>query len=140
MTIDERGLLAELAALAATGKNGLLAFDGDGTLWSGDVGEDVFHEAVTRGLLRDEARAALIEEARANGVETHGSSSELAARQGKSVTETVRAALIEAKEKLEQGRAQRDAQARAVLKKLRAMRGRPVREDVLYDEQGQPRL
>jgi hypothetical protein len=66
--------------------------------------------------------------------------SELAARQGKSVTETVRTALLEAKEKLEQGRAQRDAQARAVLKKLRAMRGGPVREDVLYDEQGQPRL
>ena len=66
--------------------------------------------------------------------------SELAARQGRTVTETVRTALREAKEKLEQRRAQRDAQARVVLKELRAMRRGPVREDVLYDEQGQPRL
>jgi hypothetical protein len=66
--------------------------------------------------------------------------SELAARQGRTVTETVRTALLEAKEKLEQRRAQRDAQARVVLKELRAMRRGPVREDVLYDEQGQPRL
>jgi hypothetical protein len=66
--------------------------------------------------------------------------SELAARQGRTVTETVRMALLEAKEKLEQRRAQRDAQARVVLKELRAMRRGPVREDVLYDEQGQPRL
>jgi hypothetical protein len=66
--------------------------------------------------------------------------SELAALQGRTVTETVRTALLEAKEKLEQRRAQRDAQARVVLKELRAMRRGPVREDVLYDEQGQPRL
>ena len=66
--------------------------------------------------------------------------SELAARQGRTVTETVRTALLEAKEKLEQRRAQRDAQARVVLNELRAMRRGPVREDVLYDEQGQPRL
>jgi hypothetical protein len=66
--------------------------------------------------------------------------SELAERQGKSVTETVRAALLEAKQRLEQDRAQRDARARAVIEELRAMRRGPVREDVLYDEQGQPRL
>jgi hypothetical protein len=66
--------------------------------------------------------------------------SELAERQGKSVTETVRAALLDAKQRLERDRAQRDANARAVIEELRAMRRRPVREDVLYDEQGQPRL
>jgi hypothetical protein len=66
--------------------------------------------------------------------------SELAKRQGQSVTETVRAALLQAKKKLEQDRAARDAKARAVIEELRAMRRGPVREDVLYDEQGQPRL
>jgi hypothetical protein len=66
--------------------------------------------------------------------------SELAARQGKSVTETVRAALLEVKQKLERDRAQRDREARALIEELQAMRRRPVREDVLYDEQGQPRL
>jgi hypothetical protein len=66
--------------------------------------------------------------------------SELAARQGKSVTETVRGALLEAKERLERDRAQREGEARGVIAELRAMRRGPVREDVLYDEQGQPRL
>jgi hypothetical protein len=66
--------------------------------------------------------------------------SELAKRQGQSVTETVRAALLQAKAKLEQDRAARDAKARAVVAELRAMRRGPVREDAIYDEQGQPRL
>jgi hypothetical protein len=66
--------------------------------------------------------------------------SELAERQGQSVTETVRSALLEAKQRLEQERVQRDAKARAVIEELRAMRRGPLREDVLYDEQGQPRL
>ena len=66
--------------------------------------------------------------------------SELAKRQGQSVTEAVRSALLQAKEKLEHDPAARDAKARAVIEELRAMRRGPVREDVLYDEQGQPRL
>jgi hypothetical protein len=66
--------------------------------------------------------------------------SELAKRQGQSVTETVRAALLQAKAKLEADRAARDAEARAVIEELRAMRRGPVREDAIYDEQGQPRL
>jgi hypothetical protein len=60
--------------------------------------------------------------------------------QGQSVTETARAALLQAKERLELDRTARDARARAVIEELRAMRRGPVREDVLYDEQGQPRL
>jgi len=66
--------------------------------------------------------------------------SELAKRQGQSVTETVRAALLQAKAKLEQDEAARDEKARAVIEELRAMRRGPVREDAIYDEQGQPRL
>jgi hypothetical protein len=66
--------------------------------------------------------------------------SELPKRQGQSVTETVRAALLQAKEKLEDDRTARDAQARAVIEELGAMRRNPVREEALYDEQGQPRL
>lgn len=80
VTIDERRLLTRLGALAENHENGLLAFDGDGTLWSGDVGEDVFNEAVTAGLLRKEAREALQREAAAYAIETDGDSSELAAR------------------------------------------------------------
>lgn len=65
---------------------------------------------------------------------------ELARRQGQSVTEAVRTALLQAQERLEADRTRRDARARAVIEELRAMRRKPVREDVLYDEQGQPRL
>jgi hypothetical protein len=66
--------------------------------------------------------------------------SELAKRQGQSVTEAVRAALLQATARLEDDRARRDALARAVIEELRAMRRSPVREDALYDDQGQPRL
>jgi phosphoserine phosphatase len=41
-----------------------MAFDADGTLWTGDVGEDVFEYAYERGLLREEAHAALSRVAR----------------------------------------------------------------------------
>jgi hypothetical protein len=66
--------------------------------------------------------------------------SELAKRQGQSVTEAVRGALLQATARLEDDRARRDARARAVIEELRAMRRSPVGEDALYDDQGQPRL
>jgi phosphatidylglycerophosphatase C len=47
-----------------------IAFDADGTLWSGDVGDDVFRFAVARGRLREPARGALEHEARQRGFET----------------------------------------------------------------------
>lgn len=80
LTIDERSLLLRLAELVPSAERGLFAFDGDGTLWSGDVGEDVFHHAVTRGLLREAAAEALAREAAAYQIESGGSASELAAR------------------------------------------------------------
>lgn len=69
-----------LAALRASVGDGVVAFDGDGTLWSGDVGEDVFHYVVSRGLLRAPAREALAREAEAFGVDPSGSASSVAAR------------------------------------------------------------
>ena len=73
-------LVAELDALAAESGLGALAFDGDGTLWSGDVAEDVFHFAVERNLIRREAAEALAETAREHGLPSDGSPSEVAAR------------------------------------------------------------
>ena len=55
-----------------------LAFDADGTLWSGDVGEDVFEWACERELLRADPREALDRAAVAHGVPTAGSTSRLA--------------------------------------------------------------
>lgn len=65
---------------------------------------------------------------------------ELARRQGLTVTETVRAALLEAERRLGEERARRDAEAREVIHRLRTMRQKPVREEALYDDVGQPTL
>jgi phosphoserine phosphatase len=46
-------------ALGATATSGALAFDADGTLWSGDVGEDVFLAAIAEEALRPAALSAL---------------------------------------------------------------------------------
>jgi phosphoserine phosphatase len=62
-TLEQR-----LEALIVPGRDQLLAFDGDGTLWAGDVGEDVFELAIAEDLLREPAREALEELARHNGV------------------------------------------------------------------------
>ena len=65
---------------------------------------------------------------------------ELAKRRGSNVTEAVRAALLEAKARLEREHGERDAEARAIIAELRRLRREPVREDILYDEHGQPLL
>jgi phosphatidylglycerophosphatase C len=75
-----RELTRQLEALREPGKPAALAFDGDGTLWSGDVSEDVFAKAVRAGLLREDARAALADVANRHGVSEDGTASEIAAR------------------------------------------------------------
>ncbi|HEY6555787.1 MAG TPA: haloacid dehalogenase-like hydrolase [Polyangiaceae bacterium] len=72
-------LIRELERRRAPGANAL-AFDGDGTLWSGDVSEDVFSRAVVAGLLRDDARPALAFAAAEFSIATNGSASDIAAR------------------------------------------------------------
>lgn len=72
-------LIQELERRRQPGTNAL-AFDGDGTLWSGDVSEDVFSRAVTSELLRDSARPALAEAAERFSIASTGSASDIAAR------------------------------------------------------------
>lgn len=55
-----------------------LAFDGDGTLWQGDVAEDVFHWAIQRELLGKVPEKDLERVARAHGLEASGDSNEIA--------------------------------------------------------------
>jgi phosphoserine phosphatase len=80
LSVTPEELVERLRAAANGSTEMLLAFDGDGTLWSGDVGEDVFHEAVHGGLLREAAREALAQEAASHAVDASGSPSEIAAR------------------------------------------------------------
>jgi phosphatidylglycerophosphatase C len=57
-----------------------LAFDGDGTLWSGDVGEDVFEYAIKHHLFRAEGAEALCELATRIGIEPLATASATAVR------------------------------------------------------------
>ncbi len=66
-TLDALGVIRRLEALARdTSGAGALVFDADGTLWTCDVGVDVFVDALSRNLLRDEARTALLREVQAH--------------------------------------------------------------------------
>jgi phosphatidylglycerophosphatase C len=67
--VDARTLLRELESLRESDQDGL-AFDADGTLWAGDVGEDVFLAAVERELLREDAWPALAKIAARHGIRT----------------------------------------------------------------------
>ncbi|HEY5145331.1 MAG TPA: haloacid dehalogenase-like hydrolase, partial [Polyangiaceae bacterium] len=50
---------ARIEALARKAPGGLVATDGDGTLWSGDVGEDLFHAFLDHGRVEPAAMQAL---------------------------------------------------------------------------------
>ncbi len=77
-SVDSRTIVARLERLLADGAPHLLAFDGDGTLWTGDVGFDLFEALLARGDVREAAREGLAEEARAVGIPVHGSPTDLA--------------------------------------------------------------
>jgi phosphoserine phosphatase len=65
LTLSPEKLVSELTAMLGDGdpSRAVLAFDGDGTLWSGDIGEDLFHAALRESFLLEAARPALIAEA-----------------------------------------------------------------------------
>ncbi len=65
LTLAPEKLVQELSALLGDSDPSrvVLAFDGDGTLWSGDVGEDLFHAATKESFLLEPALPALLAEA-----------------------------------------------------------------------------
>lgn len=73
-------VIARIEAHVARDPDGALAFDGDGTLWSGDVGDDFFDAFVESDLLCAVPHASLVREAEAEGVPSHGTTRELARR------------------------------------------------------------
>lgn len=64
-TVSTSQLISELENLLNASPDGVLAFDGDGTLWSGDVGEDFFFAFSGHGDYRPLAASKLEEELRA---------------------------------------------------------------------------
>ncbi|MCK6533930.1 MAG: haloacid dehalogenase-like hydrolase [Polyangiaceae bacterium] len=77
--VSAEALVLRLDRLRRGRTPAVLAFDGDGTLWSGDVAEDVFHWAIERELLTGVPAAPLVAIARAHGLTLSGSSNEVAA-------------------------------------------------------------
>lgn len=70
----------DLARELGGGPRGALAFDGDGTLWSGDVGEDFFFGVLDSGRLSDVAAEAITAVAKDAGVTEGGVPAETARR------------------------------------------------------------
>ena len=69
--------------------NGLdtIAFDGDGTLWTGDVAETVWNALIERRLVRAEAHAALVRECDQSGLDPSGEAHVLCTRIGRAYAE-----------------------------------------------------
>jgi len=69
VSVSPEELVRELESRLRADRPSALAFDADGTLWSGDVGDDVFRFAVEHGRLREAARAEIEHQARSRGFE-----------------------------------------------------------------------
>lgn len=73
-------LLTLLEEEIAREPGGAIAFDGDGTLWSGDIGEDFFEALLEDGAVSAQAHEALVVEAEAEKIETSGGGVAIARR------------------------------------------------------------
>src|SRR5690349_6659922 len=73
-------VIARIDDAAATEPGGVLAFDGDGTLWSGDVGEDLFAALLATGKIEPLAHEALVREAASERIDTTGDGVDVARR------------------------------------------------------------
>jgi phosphatidylglycerophosphatase C len=78
-TIRVHELLLAIDEAARREPGGAIAFDGDGTLWAGDIGEDFFAALLEAGM-HDVTRDALVREAAAENVDTSGTPPEIARR------------------------------------------------------------
>lgn len=80
VTVDEVRTRIDAEAAAAPPGRGVVATDGDGTLWSGDIGEDYFGALLASGRIRGGVRDALAREAAEFGIDAGGTAEELARR------------------------------------------------------------
>jgi phosphatidylglycerophosphatase C len=71
---------ARIEAVARQQPGGVIATDGDGTLWSGDVGDDLFHAFVDSGRVEPPALEAFRRIARDHDLSDAGSGSDIARR------------------------------------------------------------
>lgn len=76
-TVQE--VIAAIDLAAAKEPGGAIAFDGDGTLWAGDIGEDFFDAIVHHGP-NESTKDALAREATEHGLDASGDARALAQR------------------------------------------------------------
>jgi phosphoserine phosphatase len=77
---DEVWARIEAATREGGASAGVVASDGDGTLWSGDVGEDLFHAFIEHGEVAEPALEAMRREARRHGLSDAGGGPDVARR------------------------------------------------------------
>ena len=70
-------LITELEKLANEHPDGILAFDGDGTLWSGDVGEDTFFYLMKNHNFSEATTNALRHECKKRNLDDSGEAAQL---------------------------------------------------------------
>lgn len=78
--VSSAEVLSRIDVAARASGKGALAFDGDGTLWDGDVGDDFFFALVAHGDVRPPAVLRMREEARAHELDDGGDGVALARR------------------------------------------------------------
>lgn len=78
-TVGVNDVIAAIDEAKEREPGGVLAFDGDGTLWTGDVGEDYFAALLDHGLHRA-AHEELAREAAAANIDASGTASDIARR------------------------------------------------------------
>lgn len=77
-TVEE--VIARIDDAARAEPGGAVAFDGDGTLWSGDIGEEFFSALLAGGGLTTQAHDAFVREATEGGVDATGDAAEIVRR------------------------------------------------------------
>jgi phosphatidylglycerophosphatase C len=73
-------VLERILSVARAHPGGVVATDADGTLWDGDVGEDLFHAFIEHGRVEAPALDAIRREAHVHGLSDAGSGPDVARR------------------------------------------------------------
>ncbi|MGZ3453488.1 MAG: HAD family hydrolase [Polyangiales bacterium] len=76
--ISVEAAIARIEAALKENAHVALATDGDGTLWTNDIGEALFDHVLHEGLVGEPAREALLAEAHAHGLDAAGDATAIA--------------------------------------------------------------
>src|SRR5207237_4003689 len=78
--VPVEAVVARIEEAARARPGGVVAFDGDGTMWSGDVGDDLWDEMIAEDAFGPAAIEPMRDEARAHAIDASGSAAEVAKR------------------------------------------------------------